>query len=381
MARNTLTRNLRLRLSSDLSADSTYNLLRLDQLAGTFLPDADGNSVVRSTGDITIQPQSSDVGGTGTGGLVNLGTPDQPLTSLVINADSVSFSSGFGLSDTAAGGDKSLALVYKSDINGSVDTVANRTLSIDLDGADRSLVLGANLTLTGSSLALTTTGATSVTLPLSGTLSTLAGTETLTNKTLAAGSNTITGLADANIASGAGISGTKVLASFGNQYVESTVGLRLTNGSYSTTISQAQSGQAADITLFLPSSDGTPGQVLTTDGSGALGWSNSSSASLSGLTDVSLGVPVGGDFLRFDGGTELWVSGKPYTSVAWLAADGATKAVVHGLDAPAVIVQVFDESNQLVEVGTVDVTDNNTVTLTASQAPDVSWTVNIYTLV
>jgi parallel beta-helix repeat protein len=68
---------------------------------------------------------------------------------------------------------------------------AGRTLTITLNDAARSLILGGNLTLAAAfstsganALTLTTTGSTNVTLPTSGTLATRAGSETFSNKTL-----------------------------------------------------------------------------------------------------------------------------------------------------------------------------------------------------
>jgi hypothetical protein len=68
---------------------------------------------------------------------------------------------------------------------------ANRTLTLTLNDANRTLNLGGNLTTAAAfttsganSLTLTTTGSTNVTLPTTGTLATLAGSEELTNKTL-----------------------------------------------------------------------------------------------------------------------------------------------------------------------------------------------------
>lgn len=68
---------------------------------------------------------------------------------------------------------------------------ANRTLTFNLNDGDRTINLANNVTLGGAfqtsgghSLILTTTNSTNVTLPTAGTLATLAGSETFTNKTL-----------------------------------------------------------------------------------------------------------------------------------------------------------------------------------------------------
>lgn len=74
---------------------------------------------------------------------------------------------------------------------------ADRTLTLDVDDGARTLELSGNLrNVGGNSLTLTTGGATNVTLPTTGTLATLAGTETLSNKSL--GTTTTENILDTN---------------------------------------------------------------------------------------------------------------------------------------------------------------------------------------
>lgn len=206
----TLTRNLKLRLDSNLTANSKYNLERLDLLGGTFLVDSTDILNIRSRTDILIEPESADLAGSGLGGTVSIGTPSHILDSVSLYTQQFNLSSGVGLLDQATGGNKYLHLQYKSDLDGAVDTVADRSLFIDVNGSDRSMILGGNLSVLGGSLALNLSGATSLSLPSTGTLSTLSGAEVLTNKTLDASLNTITNLTNASISVSAAIAYSKL---------------------------------------------------------------------------------------------------------------------------------------------------------------------------
>lgn len=147
-------------------------------------------------------------------GNVVLDTATQTLTNKTLTAPVINSATTFSLRDTVVAFD--LALASTSNAN----LTANRTLTLDVNNADRTIDIAGNLTLANNfttagnfALTLTTTAATNVTLPTTGTLATLAGTETLTNKTINLANNTITGtlaqfntaLSDADFATLAGI--------------------------------------------------------------------------------------------------------------------------------------------------------------------------------
>lgn len=411
----TLSRNLKLRLDSNLTANATYNLSRIDLLGGTFLVDSTDLLNVRSRGNITIEPESADIGGSASGGTVSIGTTDHEISSLAINAAAIQLSSPLSLLDQATGGTKYLLVQYKSDVAGSVDTTSNRTLSFDLSGADRSVVLGGALTTAGGDLTFTLAGASSLSLPTSGTLATLAGVETLTNKSISATNNTLTNIANASISasaaivysklaltssivnadispsaaisysklsltnsvinadiasgaaiaysklnltsslvnadvsSSAAIAGTKISPDFGSQIVSTSNRYRLAS-TYNTDLLPATSGQVTSLQFYLPPNYGTSGYVLRTDGAGNLSWTS----------------PTGG------GST---VTGY---STTWLAADGTTKVVTHSLNSSDVEISIYDTTDgEFILIGTSIVTDSNTVTLTSSEAPSVSWHITV----
>lgn len=217
----TLSRNLKLRISSNLTADAAYNLNRIDLLGATFLTDSTDTLNIRSQTDIVIEPESADLGGSGVGGSVTVGSANHAVSVFQAYATAINLSAPVGLLDQATGGTKYLRLRYKSDVNGGLDTDSDRTLNVDLEGGDRSLVLAGNLVITGGSLALTVPSSASLILPATGTLSTLAGIETLTGKSIDGAVNVLTNLSNSSIASNASIAYSKL--SLSNSIVNSDI--------------------------------------------------------------------------------------------------------------------------------------------------------------
>lgn len=87
---------------------------------------------------------------------------------------------------------------------------------------------GANL----GALTMTPTASRTITVPdVTGTVAILDAAQTLTNKTIAAGSNTITALANANVDAAAAIAGTKIDPAFGSQNVSTSGNITLSGAS------------------------------------------------------------------------------------------------------------------------------------------------------
>ncbi len=258
----TLSTNLKLRLGTDLNTDSLYNLNRIDSLASSLQIDSLGHAYVRAVEDIFLIPSDASIGGDG------------------VTANGTVFAnSPIGFLDQATGGTRYLRIQYHSATSGSVDTSANRVLSIDVDGAARALVLGADFTVTGAAVTLTATGATSLTLPTSGTLLTTSASQTVTNKTIDLDSNTVTNVRNANIASDAAIATSKISSDWGSANLLTTGSVRLSDGTYYTSLS-APTGLTGNLGFKLPNTAGTANQVIKTDGSGNLGWSTVATDSL-----------------------------------------------------------------------------------------------------
>jgi len=62
-----LTRNLKLRLADDLTADARYNLERIDQLGSVFPIGTSANQVINSSADIRLNANATSLGGDGNG--------------------------------------------------------------------------------------------------------------------------------------------------------------------------------------------------------------------------------------------------------------------------------------------------------------------------
>jgi hypothetical protein len=116
----------------------------------------------------------------------------QTLTNKTLTAPILNDVVTLSLRDTAAAFDLTIASTSNTALT------ADRTLTLDVNNAARTIDIAGNLTLANNfttsgnfALTLTQTAATNVTLPTSGTLATLAGTESLSNKTLAAATTTL----------------------------------------------------------------------------------------------------------------------------------------------------------------------------------------------
>lgn len=434
MAAFILTRNLKLRVDANLTANAKYNLERLDLLGATFIVDTTDSLNIRSKSDITLEPNSADLSGSGVGGTISIGSSGHVISAFNVFASATNISFPVGLLDQAMGGNKYLRLQYKSDINGSVDTTADRTLSLDLEGSNRNIVLSGDLSLFGNNpLVLNTTGNTSVILPLTGTLATLSGSETLTNKTIDAASNTILNIINANISSSAAIQysklnltnsivnsdlsssisldGSKVNPAFGNQLISTSNNLEFDHAGHSTTIRPAQSGQSTDLTFTLPVDAGTSGYSLSTDGSGNLSWiptAGSGTVTSVGLTadpvftvtgspvtsagtiNLALASQAGNTVLAgpTSGGpavptfrglvaADIQIAGYRAMSASWIIADGTTKTVTHNWGSQKIQVEVLDNSNgyATINMSSVQRPTINTVVITSTDVPASTWTI------
>ena len=190
MSDSTLTRYLKLKIAADLSADARYNLQRIDSLGATFITDSVEDLQIRSRGNVTIEAESLDIGGSGNGGTIRLGTSSSLATV-------EGYTTAFNL---------------RSPLSLFSDTL----------GANK-LLLAVNATQFGAAtVTLKANGNASLTVPTgSGELTTDVVTQTLTNKTISGSANSLSNITyssllltgtivNNDIAAGAGIADSKL---------------------------------------------------------------------------------------------------------------------------------------------------------------------------
>lgn len=426
----TLTPNLHLLVDSTSSAASQSNLLKLDALGSTFLVDTTQQLLLRSRGAISIIPNSADLGGSGVGGTVNIGSPSQPVT-LNLYTSTFLFSGGISLADVSPSAFL-LNVEYLSDLPGTPAT-ADRTLAISLADGNRNLQLGGDLAVLGGNVSLT--GPASVVLPLTGTLATLAGTETLTGKTISGSTNTISNLAysslvlggsiqasdiapaagipyskltltgsivgadvsptaaipysklsltagivNADVSASAAIAGAKVSPDFGNQQIRTTNLLEFSSGGFNTQLGPATGGQAADIHLKLPPDLGSPGQVLAGDGAGNTSWTTALTFTSELANTVLAGPASGPDATPTFRALVVadMPSGVAIRSTHGTWTSGTSFSITHNWGSQQVRVEVLDiaAAYATIEVDAVTRPDGNTVSLMSNTAaPGTGWLV------
>jgi hypothetical protein len=139
----TLTRYLKLKVADDLSADAKYNLNRLDTLGGisgaTFSVDSTDNLNVRSRGNIVIEPQSPDVGGSGVGGSIQLGDDGHTVDVLLLTSSFKVDSALSLLSNTTGTAPNQIKRYLNLSPSGTL--TADRNLTVNVVDVNRALTV------------------------------------------------------------------------------------------------------------------------------------------------------------------------------------------------------------------------------------------------
>jgi hypothetical protein len=189
------TRNLKLYLSSGLTAEARVNLELIDKLGETFASDNTNSLFIRQKQDIHLLPGDPSVGGTAGQGNLFFGSATSPINNLKIFTTNFEVTGSFTLSDLSSTG--KLQLRYNSASSSPGPDTAQRSITIDVQGADRVWTLGGDLKTSGAVDIQGPTIPGTVVLPYAGIAVLTTGAQTLVAKSIDASTNTITNLTQA----------------------------------------------------------------------------------------------------------------------------------------------------------------------------------------
>ena len=325
--------------------------------AGTGITIADGDRVlVWSNGTNFYEIKTNNI--TGTLAIANGGT-GQTTATAAFNAlaPSQSGQNGRYLKSDGTNSSWDAIDISTSDISG-VLLGANGGTGINNSG--KTITLGGNLVTSGAfSTTLNATNTTSITLPTTGTLATLAGAETLTNKTISGASNTLSNIANASLTNSSVTINSTTIALGGSGTVTAinpnalTIGTGLSGTSYN--------GSSA-VTVAIDSTVAT----LT----GAQTLTNKTLTSPT-MTAPVLGTPVSGNFSSgtftwptFNQNTSGTAAGLSVTLVVGSGGTGATSftsgALLKGNGSSAI--QVASAADIVGQIGATAVTNATNAT-------------------
>lgn len=369
------TANLRLRIEDGITPDALYNLQRIDELGANLQLTRASNVELSSAEDVFIQPNNPAAGGSGVGGLVQIGSSLQPLDLLDVYAKQISFhridTIDFGTATLTGSytipwenidfSDANLseipgldsAIQNSSTIQAVIAHINNKSNPHDVTasqvGTYTSGQIDALVQTKASIAALEShTSSSSNVHGIGGSVVGTTDAQALTNKTIDADSNSIFNIKNSAIATTANISGEKISPNFATKQIRTSGGLRLDGASSYVVLEASSANQAGPITLKLPSGYGQNGQVLATDGQGNLSWQNAAGAAITQKTFY------------------------------WEVEDGKELTVNHGFNNRNLDITVRDmEDGELIYIPDINILDDNTILMVSSEAPSLRWQIVI----
>lgn len=369
------TANLRLRIEDGITPDALYNLQRIDELGANLQLTTASNVELSSSESVYIQPNNPSAGGSGVGGLVQIGSSIQPIDLLDVYAKSISFHqlTTFDLGTATLTGSYTIPWENVDFSDADLSEIPGLDSAIQNSPAIKAALLHINNKsnpheVNASQVGTYTSGQidvlvearasiasleshTSASSGVHGVSSNLVGTsdsQALSNKQIDADNNIITNIKNQNVAATANIDGTKINPNFGTKQIKTSAGVRLEGPSSYVVLEASASNQNGPVLLRLPSSAGQNGQVLTTDGQGNLSWQNAAGAAITQKTFY------------------------------WEASDGNQLTIEHGFNNRNLDITVRDLSDgELIYIPDINVLDDDTILMISSEAPSLRWQIVI----